>query len=93
MAEVSRIHDYFDALVRCREFAQDRDRPVLRGVVDEQVLVLVARDRQHRRSDLLVDLTDVAFFVVAGGEDGQQWHRGSFSMVGHESIPAMRRSR
>ena len=78
LAEVSGVDDDLDAFVRRREFAQDLDGPVFRGVVDEQVLVVVAREGRHRRPDLLADLADVPFLVEAGREDGQQRHCGSF---------------
>ena len=69
-------------LSAAQKLAQDLDGPVRGGVVDEQVLVVVARQGRHRRLDLLVDLADVAFLVVAGSEDRQQRHGGSFRRSG-----------
>ena len=65
MAKVARVDDDLHVFVLRGDLAQDRDGFVLRGVVDEDVLVAVAADFLEDLFDLLVALADVLLLVVA----------------------------
>src|SRR5436190_18514167 len=78
MSEVAGIHDDLYAPIRRCELAQDGHRVVRRGIVDKQVLIVVAGQGVHCRPDLLVYLADVPFLVVTRSQDCQQRHAGSF---------------
>ena len=82
LAEVARVDDDPDAVVSGCELAQDVHRPVRRGVVDEEMVVIEVRDSGHLGLYGLVELPDVPFLVVTRGQDGQQLHCGSFRPSG-----------
>src|ERR1041385_6689658 len=77
MSEITRIDDDLDVAVLCRERAQTLHCAVGRGVVDEDVLVRVARQRGDRVANLLVQFFDVLLFVVAAGDDADERHQSA----------------
>jgi hypothetical protein len=57
--EVTRIHDDFNVFVFSSDRPENGDGIVLRGVVDEDVLVLVFADANHDLTDLVVEVEDI----------------------------------
>ena len=74
MAEVAHIDDHFDPRILLGELPEDVDSLVLGGVVNEQVLVVVAGHGGHDLFDLPMHLSDIVLLVVTGSEDGQIRH-------------------
>ncbi len=69
MAEVTRIHDDLHlGKFRCHG-AQHGDGAVVRGVINEDVTVLVLRHRVHDRARAAMEFANVEFFVVTGRDD------------------------
>src|SRR5450756_330141 len=85
VTEVPRVDDHLDARVRSADAAQDLDRAIAGGVVDEEVLVRVGlgaavrlrawRQALHDTAHLAHDLVDVLLFVEAGSDDTEEWHQ------------------
>ena len=70
MAEIARVDDDLHPPVAPGDLLQDRHGAVLGAIVDEQMLVVVLRQRAlEDGADLFVALGDPGLFVVAGGDD------------------------
>ena len=82
MAEVAGVDDDLDARIMGAEVAQDGHRAVGGGVVDEDVLVVVARQRLEHLAHATIQLGDVVFLVVATGDDTDRGHAVPFVVIG-----------
>jgi hypothetical protein len=77
MAEAASIYDDTHLRKLCCHGAQLRDRPVVRGIVDEDVLVLVLRQTVHDAARATMQLAYIELFVKAGCHDRDAfaiWH-------------------
>lgn len=71
-AHVAGVHNDLDGGVLGGHFAQDGDRRVSGGVVDEEVLEAVLGQRRGHGHQPPVNLADVLLLVVAGSHDRDQ---------------------
>src|SRR5208283_3361508 len=90
MTEIPRIFDHFDIAVAGRQPPQNAQRAVFRGIVDEDMLVAVPPQAAHYRQHPLVQLLDVAFFVVTGTHHADGLHRRPPDTTAGEYAPASR---